>query len=167
MRNLHLFVLAINRKLKKVDKQLPTNVKDIVKEFSCDSDNAECMKSKCGNCALWEAGEDCFQDEHESSNSDANSDDSNRSDDTDDDCLKYYQWALVDKKANKVQLSLSFDKAQSTLNEKVKELKLHLFVRNEQYKVYNKLKVDMPESSMLLHVDYAENYENKQQGECQ
>jgi len=32
---------------------------------------------------------------------------------------------------------------------------------------YNKLKVDMPENSMLLHVDYAENYENKQQGECQ
>ena len=40
-------------------------------------------------------------------------------------------------------------------------------MRNEQYKVYNKLKADMPENSILLHVDYAENYENKQQGECQ
>ena len=25
----------------------------------------------------------------------------------------------------------------------------------------------MPKNAILLHIDYAENYENKQQGECQ
>ena len=83
--NVHLFVLAINRKLKKVDKRLPTSVKDLVKEFSCDIDNAECMKSKCGHCAVWEAGEGCFLDDHDAS-SHLNSDDSGKSDDSDD-CL--------------------------------------------------------------------------------
>ena len=41
------------------------------------------------------------------------------------------------------------------------------FVRNKQYKIYNNLKLQMPENAILLHVGYPENYENKQQGECQ
>ena len=51
--NVHLFVLAINGKLKEKDKRLPTSVKDLVEEFSCDIENVECMKSKCGNCLTW------------------------------------------------------------------------------------------------------------------
>ena len=46
-------------------------------------------------------------------------------------------------------------------------VKLHIYVRNEQYKLYNNLKNEMSENSILLHVDFAENYENKQQGEGQ
>eukprot|EP00111_Clytia_hemisphaerica_P007688 TCONS_00022348-protein len=42
--NVHLFVMSINRNLKKIDKRLPTNVK----EFSCDLENVKCMKSKPG-----------------------------------------------------------------------------------------------------------------------
>ena len=40
-------------------------------------------------------------------------------------------------------------------------------MRNEQYKAYNNLKNEMLPNAMLLHVDYAESYENKQQVECQ
>ena len=40
-------------------------------------------------------------------------------------------------------------------------------MRNEQYKVYSKLKADIPQNSILLHVDNTDNFENKQQGERQ
>ena len=163
---MHLIVLAINVKLKEKDKRLPKSVKDLVKEFSCDIENVECMKSKCGNCLTWEADESYFQEGNEPSLNSTSDDSDDGSKDLND-CLKYYQWALVDKKANKVQVSLSFDQIEPTLNEKIKELKLHIYVRNEQYKIYNNLKAEMGENSILLHVDYAENYENKQQGECQ
>ena len=51
--------------------------------------------------------------------------------------------------------------------EKIEKLKLHIFVKNEQYNIYSKLKEEMPENALLVHVDYSENYENEQQDECQ
>ena len=40
-------------------------------------------------------------------------------------------------------------------------------MRNEQFKADNNLKNEMPPNAMLLHVVYAESYENKQQNKCQ
>ena len=54
-------------------------------------------------------------------------------------------------------LSFPFSDVLKTLKGKINELKYHPFFRNEQ----------MPENAIFLHVDYVENYENKQQGECQ
>ena len=73
----------------------------------------------------------------------------------------------INGKASKVMVYLPFNEVLEILKEKINELKYHLFVRNEQYKIYNNLKLQMPENAILMHVDYAENYENKQQGECQ
>ena len=41
-----------------------------------------------------------------------------------------------------------------------------VLVQVSQYKAINNLKNEMPPNAMLLHVDYAESYENKQQDEC-
>ena len=38
-------------------------------------------------------------------------------------------------------VSLLFNDALETVKEKINELKYHLFVRNEQYKIYNNLKL--------------------------
>ena len=64
-------------------------------------------------------------------------------------------------------VTLPFSDILETVKEKINKLKYHLFVRNEQYKIYNNLKLQMPENAILLLVDYAENYENKQQGDSQ
>ena len=84
-----------------------------------------------------------------------------------DDEISYYQWLSVDGKAAKTLKTASYDEISDILSHKIKELKLHIHVRNEQYTVYNQLKEEMAGNSMLLHVDYAESYENKQQDECQ
>ena len=46
--------------------------------------------------------------------------------------------------------------------DKIMELKLHVFVKNEQYNTYNCLKNEMPDNAMLVHIDYSESHENKQ-----
>ena len=48
---------------------------------------------------------------------------------------------------------LPFSDVLETVKEKISELKYHLFVRNEQYKIYDNLKLQMPENAILLHVD--------------
>ena len=73
----------------------------------------------------------------------------------------------INGKSSKVMVSLPLSDVLETVKEKINELKYHLFVRNEQYKIYNSLKLQMPENAILLHVDYAENYESKQEGESQ
>ena len=115
------------------------------------------MKNECKDCPVWEGDVHCFHGDNKDTTS--NSEDSDESEN--EDCLNYYQWATVDKKACKVLVSLPVDQIQYKLQEKIEELKYHIFVRNEQYKDYNKLKAEMPENSILLHVDYAEKYENK------
>ena len=80
--------------------------------------------------------------------------------------MKYFQWLSIDGKANKALVGTPFDEVEAILKAKIKEMK-HIFVRNEQYKASNNLKNEIPPNAMLLHVDYAESYENKQQDECQ
>lgn len=79
----------------------------------------------------------------------------------------YYKWMKINEKASKFMVLWPFSDVLETVEEKINELKHHLFVRNEQYKNYNDMKLQMPENIIVLQVDYAENYENKQQGERQ
>ena len=43
----------------------------------------------------------------------------------------------------------------------------HIDVKRQQHACYNKLKEELGENEVLLHVDYSENYSNIQQGEMQ
>ena len=102
-----------------------------------------------------------------STSSSASESEGNSDSDNDDSELKYFQWLSIDGKAKKAPVSTPFDKVETILKTEIKELKLHIFVRNEQCKAYNNLKNKMPPNAMLLHVDYRENYENKKQDKCQ
>ena len=79
----------------------------------------------------------------------------------------YHKWMKINEKASKFMVLLPFSDVLETVEEKINKLKHRLFVRNEQYKNYNDMKLQMPENTIVLQVDYAENYENKQQGERQ
>ena len=151
--------------MKNVDSKIPNNVKELVEEYSCNVSNADCMKGTCLICPPVSVSLD---DGASSSTPNSSSESEGDSDpDNDDSELKYFQWLSIDGKANIALVSTPFDEVEAILKAKIKELKLHIFVRNEQYKAYNNLKNEMPPNAMLLHVDYAESYENKQQDECQ
>ena len=151
--------------MKNVDSKIPNNVKELVEEYSCDVSNADCMKGTCLNCPSVSVSLDDGASSSTSSSSSESEGDSDS--DNDDSELKYFQWLSIDGKANEALVSTPFDEVEAVLKAKNKELKLHIFVRNKQYKAYNNLKNEMPPNAMLLHVDYAESYENKQQDECQ
>ena len=81
--------------------------------------------------------------------------------------IQHYQWTSIDGKAAKVSIGTNYVDIEELMIKKIKEVKYYVFVKNEQYRVYNELKSDMPENALLVHVDYVESYENKQQDECQ
>ena len=123
------------------------------------------MKSVCSEFPSPTITNSDFEDSFSSLSNSENS--SADSDEEDENGIKYYQWLSVDGKASKVRVCTRIDEIKNVLLDKIKELKLHLFVRNEQYNTYNRLKNEMSDNNMLVHVDYSESYENKQQDECQ
>lgn len=167
--NITLITSAVNRKLKNIDAKLPVNVKELVGEYSCDVSNADCMKSICLNCPALTIEDSDFKDSSSTASSDSEESSSNDNSDKEDECdeIKYYQWLSIEGKANKVCICTGVDDVKQILLDKIRELKLHVYVKNEQYDLYNQLKNEMPANAMLVHVDYAESYENKQQDECQ
>ena len=56
---------------------------------------------------------------------------------------------------------MDLNDVEDVLVENVCVLKYHLHVQWEQHKTYNEIKNGLKESEMLVHVDFAENYENK------
>ena len=124
--------------MKNVDSKIPNNVKELVEEYSCDVSNADCMKGTCLNCPSVSVSLDDGASSSTSSSSSESEGDSDS--DNDDSELKYFQWLSIDGKANKALVSTPFDEVEAILKAKIKELKLHIFVRNEQYEAYNNLK---------------------------
>ena len=115
-----------------------------------------------GNCTICPKIEVCFRGTDGSSSEETASDgDQNSS------AINYFKWVTVDGKVQKVSCEIDRAEANNLLKEKVKILKYHLYVQFEQHKAYNNIKNNMGENEMLVHVDFAENYENKQQSEIQ
>ena len=65
-----------------------------------------------------------------------------------------YKWMTINGKFSKAMVSLPFSDILETVKEKVNELKYHPFVRNEQCKINNNLKLQMSKNAILLRVDY-------------
>ena len=136
-KNINLLTSAVNRKLKNVDSKLPARVKEIVGEYSCDVANKKCMKSVYPQCPSHTIASSNFED---SSSSPSNSEDSSRADSDEKMKMKYYQWLSADGKASKVCVSTRIDETKNVLLGEIRELKLHVLVKNELYNTYNRLK---------------------------
>ena len=78
-----------------------------------------------------------------------------------------YQWNKVDKKVQKTSMNVSSIELVEMFNSQIQTLKKHIFVKREQNKFYNHLKEHLEENTVIVHVDYSENYSNKEQQEIQ
>ena len=119
------------------------------------------MKSVDPECPLLTITDSDFEDLSSSSSSSEDSSSADN-DEEDENRIKYYQWVSVDGKASKVCVSTRIDEIKNVLLDKIMKLKVHAFVKNEQYNTYNCLKNEMPDNAMLVHIDYSERHENKQ-----
>ena len=86
-----------------------------------------------------------------------------------DDCVnvEYYEWVKVEGKVKKVVKLVEVEEAIELFNRPVKILKGHIFVKRTQNTRYNWLKENLKTNEFLIHVDYSENYKDKQQDEVQ
>ena len=86
-----------------------------------------------------------------------------------DDCdnVEYYEWARVDGKLKNVVKSVDVEEAIELFNEQGKILKAHIFVKRTQNTHYTWLKENLKTNEFIIHVDYSENYEDKEQEEIQ
>ena len=73
-----------------------------------------------------------------------------------DDCdnVEYYEWAKVEAKVKKVVKSVDVEEATELLNEQVKNMKAHIFVKRTQNTHYNRLKENLKTNEFIIHVDY-------------
>ena len=67
--------------------------------------------------------------------------------------MKYNKWIAINEEASKVMVSLPVSEIFETVKGKINKLKYHQFLRNEQYKIYNNLRLQIPNIAILLHVN--------------
>ena len=83
------------------------------------------------------------------------------------DDVEYYEWAKVDGKVKKIIKSVDAEEVIELFNEQVKILKVYIFVKRTQNTHYNRLKENLKTNEFIIHVDYSENYKDKEQDEIQ
>ena len=95
-------------------------------------------------------------------------DERNDSEELEKDCVRYYEWARGDdKKLMKMIPSNSAENSIGLLDTTIQVLKWHLYVKRVQHKFYDDFKKNLGKNDLLVHIDYSESYENKQQREIQ
>ena len=65
-------------------------------------------------------------------------------------------------KITKISRNLSVTDAIELFKQQIAVLKKHLFTKRNQTSEYNEVKDNLKQNDLLIHVDYSENYNNKQ-----
>ena len=97
----------------------------VIDKFTCSKENrtSSCMQGTCTLCSKIEV--DIANDNSQSSDSEleAVSQDDTCSDEESTPTVKYYNWATIDSKVQKVAVEIDFQNANKNLNDKVNILK--------------------------------------------
>ena len=153
---------GVNKKILNKSLLVPTDPHSLVEAYSCQSSSKDCMYSLCEDCNITDLSEDDFLGGG-SLNSDDDGDDVEKKEFN----IEYYEWTKVDGKVKKVLSSVDIEDAIALFNDHMKVLKAHIFVKRTQNTTYNALKNNLKENEIIVHVDYSENYNNKEQDEIQ
>ena len=134
----------------------------VIDKFTCSKEHriSSCMQGTYTLCSKIEV--DIANDNSQSSNSDV-SQDNTSSDEDFTSTVKHYKWATINSKVQKWAVEIDLQDDNEILNKKVNIPKKYIYVHREQYRKYNEIKANLEDNGMLLHVDFAENYPNKQQ----
>lgn len=139
--------------LKSLDKYVDGNFCDSLDSFTnslvCDTSNEECMFRRCLLC------KDFFTEKIQENI--LNKDDE----------AKWSQWLNENGRAIKKEFSGSVTEAVLSLKTKVEHFLFHVYIKREQSKYFEKLKEQVTDEKILLQVDFAENFNMKEQDEIQ
>ena len=118
--NTKLFIRGVNVLLA---EKLPIDEQKIIDKFTCAKDlrTANCMTGNCDLCPSTKVEFKSDVDEI----TDASSNDTNADSDSGDSStvVKYYKWATVDSKVQKISVEIDAEDAEDALKEKVSTLR--------------------------------------------
>ena len=143
-------------------------INELVARFSCD-DVKKCMLGECEKCSSINLSLENFNIDLVA-DSDSENSTTSVSDCDDNDqvaTVSFYGWAREDTKLKKTLFKETIDSAIRKFKSTITTLKPHIYVKRVQFNYYNNIKNNLGKSDLLVHVDYSENYENKQQHEVQ
>ena len=168
--NVTLLATGINKVLK--DK-LPMSSHDIMKKFSCSSSSKHYMYDAC--CEICSSTDINIPDnmviiESPKEDSTDNGDDyhDDQSDQPKKKSVRFYEWGKSDEaKITKISRNLSVTDVTESLKQQIAVVKRHLFTERTQASAYNEVMDNLKQNELLIHVDYSETYNNKQQWEIQ
>ena len=127
---------------------LPKDARGILLQFSCSLFNEECANGQCMVCP----SPDLIELHHIEE-------------------ISYYQWKVPvcgegDRKSRYPQKTFSISSGTETialLMKLIGEMKVHFYVKLIQAKEYQSMRRNVKNNEIIIHVDFSENYNNKQQ----
>ena len=81
--------------------------------------------------------------------------------------ITWSQWTNENGRAEEKDFSGSVDEAMLLLQSKVEYFLFHVYIKREQSKYFEKLKTEVTDEQVVLQVDFAENFNMKEQDEIQ
>ena len=139
--------------LKSVDKYVDGKYCSSLQTFTdclvCTATNEECMFGRCLLCR------DFFSEKVEENVGNGNTK------------ITWSQWVNESGRSQKKEFSGSVNEAVSLLKSKVGLFLFHLYIKREQSKFFEQLKEEVSDKEIVLQVDFAENFNLKEQDEIQ
>ncbi|CAF4590144.1 unnamed protein product, partial [Rotaria socialis] len=139
--------------LKDVDKYVDgtqcSSLSTFTDSLVCSTNNEECMFGCCSIC------KDFFSENIQENVSNSNSK------------ITWSQWARENGRVEKKEFSGSVDEAILMFKSKIEFFLFHVYIKREQSKYFEKLKTEVIDEKILLQVDFAENFNMKEQDEIQ
>ncbi|CAF4506552.1 unnamed protein product, partial [Didymodactylos carnosus] len=111
--------------------------------------NQECMFAACPLC------EDFFTEKVENNVTDGNAK------------INWFHWVNENGRAEKKAFSGSVDEAMKLLKSKTEQFLFHVYIKREQSKYFEKLKLEVTDEKVVCQADFAENFDMKEQDEIQ
>ncbi|ESO89794.1 hypothetical protein LOTGIDRAFT_164827 [Lottia gigantea] len=140
--NIPLLLVVLNN----VDKNIPTEFRTFINTIVCDPQNFNCMQQECATC-------------HNRIN---------LLKPTSNECLTYFRWSKNDlKKVDKLKFTATVHEIFQILASKLRSFLIHTFIKRTQSKKFDNLKCNVDVKSILIPVDFSENFSIKDQNEIQ
>ena len=139
--------------LKSVDKYVDGKYCSSSQAFTdclvCSATNEECMFGRCLLCR------DFFSEKVEENVGNGNTK------------ITWSQWVNESGRSQKNEFSGSVNETVSLLKSKVELFLFHVYIKREQSKFFEQLKEEVSDKEIVLQVDFAENFNLKEQDEIQ
>ncbi|CAF1346632.1 unnamed protein product [Rotaria sordida] len=117
----------------------------------CNSNSEKCMSLKCEKCGELKNFDKLFEYDNDIGGKD----------------LLYHQWETIDSKIVKIEKSGTIQDAIDDLKSKTKDFLMHSFITHVQYIHFEDCKQNASPKSIVLQIDFSENYRTKYQDEIQ